>query len=225
MSSRDDRRRRDRSWVRDERDRTRDKDRGGGRDRDREKERPRRGYDSGRRSRSRTSPRRTRRSRSRSPIRKGGERDRRDYGRDRYDDRRDKYRERDRDRLEEHRERDRTPDDKELRRTGVHDRKRSIERSPPRSGPVQPAANSRNDRRVDLDPDGREEGEEEEPMDAENDDDAAMRVLMGFGGFDSTKGKPVTGNEDGAVNIKKQRTWRQYMNRRGGFNRPLDKIK
>ena len=67
-------------------------------------------------------------------------------------------------------------------------------------------------------------------MDEVNDDDAAMMALMGFGGFDTTKvylqlpsytstiktlcqGKPVTGNESGAVNIKKQRTWRQYMNR------------
>lgn len=37
------------------------------------------------------------------------------------------------------------------------------------------------------DTDGREEGEEEEVMEAENDDDAAMRAMMGFSGFDSTK--------------------------------------
>ncbi|KAJ3503970.1 hypothetical protein NLJ89_g8191 [Agrocybe chaxingu] len=40
-----------------------------------------------------------------------------------------------------------------------------------------------------------------------------------------TQGKHVEGNQEGAANVKKQRTWRQYMNRRGGFNRPLDKIK
>ena len=62
-------------------------------------------------------------------------------------------------------------------------------------------------------------------MDAINDDDAAMMAMMGLSGFGSTKGKPVEGNQEGAVNIKKMRTWRQYMNRRGGFNRPLDKIK
>jgi U4/U6.U5 small nuclear ribonucleoproteins len=92
-------------------------------------------------------------------------------------------------------------------------------------------------------------------MDAENESD--MMAMMGFGGFDSTKvrgsfllpalktlncisqGKPVQGNQEGSVSIKKQRTWRQYMNRsvhnywrpafqltiifdifsRGGFNR------
>lgn len=73
-------------------------------------------------------------------------------------------------------------------------------------------------------------------MDAENDEDASMMAMMGIGGFESTKvhplalpfapssvcsklrlitqqGKPVTGNQDGAVDVKKPRTWRQYMNR------------
>lgn len=59
----------------------------------------------------------------------------------------------------------------------------------------------------------------------EDDDEAQMMAMMGFAGFDTTKGKPVEGNQEGAVDIKKRRTWRQYMNRRGGFNRPLDKIK
>ncbi|KAI0703631.1 hypothetical protein BC835DRAFT_1318526 [Cytidiella melzeri] len=70
-----------------------------------------------------------------------------------------------------------------------------------------------------------EDGEEVEPMDATNDDDAAMMAMMGMSGFGSTKGKHVEGNQEGAASVKKMRTWRQYMNRRGGFNRPLDKIK
>lgn len=49
-----------------------------------------------------------------------------------------------------------------------------------------------------------------------------MRIMMGFSGFDTTKGKKVEGADVGAVNIKKRRQYRQYMNRRGGFNRPLD---
>ncbi|KAF8326066.1 u4/U6.U5 small nuclear ribonucleoprotein 27 kDa protein-like protein [Cantharellus anzutake] len=52
-----------------------------------------------------------------------------------------------------------------------------------------------------------------------------MKALMGFSGFDTTKLKHVEGNQDGSAKVNKQRTWRQYMNRRGGFNRPLDKIK
>jgi hypothetical protein len=75
--------------------------------------------------------------------------------------------------------------------------------------------------------DEQEEGEE---MDAVNEEDAAMMGMMGMSGFGSTKvsnaidlskyplirsqGKHVTGNQEGVVNIKKIRTWRQYMNRR-----------
>jgi len=62
-------------------------------------------------------------------------------------------------------------------------------------------------------------------MDDTNDADVAMMAAMGLGGFGSTKGKHVEGNQEGATDVKKVRTWRQYMNRRGGFNRPLDKIK
>jgi len=62
-------------------------------------------------------------------------------------------------------------------------------------------------------------------MDAVNQDDEAMMAMMGMTGFGSTKGKHVEGNQEGAAKIKKERTWRQYMNRRGGFNRPLDNIK
>ncbi|KAG8954637.1 hypothetical protein FRC04_011070 [Tulasnella sp. 424] len=69
---------------------------------------------------------------------------------------------------------------------------------------------------MDLDP---EEGEDVSEA------DVAMMASMGFGGFGTTKGREVTGNQEGGVFIKKQRTWRQYMNRKGGFNRPLDKIK
>ncbi|CAK5277459.1 unnamed protein product [Mycena citricolor] len=80
-------------------------------------------------------------------------------------------------------------------------------------------------KRPNLDPDAPDDpmldGEEGEEMD----DDAGMMAMMGMAGFGSTKGKHIEGNQEGAVNIKKQRTWRQYMNRRGGFNRPLDKIK
>jgi len=55
-----------------------------------------------------------------------------------------------------------------------------------------------------------------------------MRKLMGFGDFGTTKGKKVednhTGAARGATASKKERKYRQYMNRKGGFNRPLDKL-
>ncbi|WZN60820.1 U4/U6.U5 small nuclear ribonucleoprotein [Chloropicon roscoffensis] len=49
-----------------------------------------------------------------------------------------------------------------------------------------------------------------------------MMRLMGFGSFDTTKGEEVSGNKDtGAVKVRSTRQARQYMNRKGGFNRPL----
>ena len=95
-------------------------------------------------------------------------------------------------------------------------------------------------------------------MDVINHEEEAMMAAMGVSSFGSTKvglcqalffcaitiilsqGKKVVGNQEGAANIKKIRTWRQYMNRcalslsirltndlmsssssprRGGFNR------
>lgn len=56
-----------------------------------------------------------------------------------------------------------------------------------------------------------------------------MKRLIGFsGGFASTKGKEVEDNSKsaakGAAAKNKARKYRQYMNRKGGFNRPLDKM-
>lgn len=60
----------------------------------------------------------------------------------------------------------------------------------------------------------------------DEDEEAAMMRLMGFSGFDSTSGKEVEGNAAaGTVKVKSKRQARQYMNRRGGFNRPLPKEK
>lgn len=52
--------------------------------------------------------------------------------------------------------------------------------------------------------------------------EASMMKMMGFSDFNSTKGKHVPGNDIYAANIVQKRKYRQYMNRRGGFNRPLD---
>ncbi len=55
----------------------------------------------------------------------------------------------------------------------------------------------------------------------EDDDEAAMQAMLGFGGFSTTKGKKVAGNDAYAVRKEKKTEYRQYMNRQGGFNRPL----
>ncbi|CAG8510403.1 13035_t:CDS:10 [Ambispora gerdemannii] len=98
------------------------------------------------------------------------------------------------------------------RRDPKYDRERKSKAdSPSRKEEVTtPSEGSSNNLLGDIDPD-------------ENPEQALM-ALMGMTGFSSTKGKKVTGNETSAVNIKKQRQYRQYMNRRGGFNRPLDRV-
>ncbi len=49
--------------------------------------------------------------------------------------------------------------------------------------------------------------------------------LMGLpSSFKSTCGKKVEGNYPGYASLHKVRVYRQYMNRVGGFSRPLDKI-
>jgi hypothetical protein len=55
-------------------------------------------------------------------------------------------------------------------------------------------------------------------------DEDEMEMMKKLGiptGFDSTKGKPVPGADVSGVKAVTKRQPRQYMNRRGGFNRPL----
>jgi U4/U6.U5 tri-snRNP-associated protein 3 len=40
--------------------------------------------------------------------------------------------------------------------------------------------------------------------------------------FDTTQGRHVPGTDVSAAKVIKKRRYRQYMNRPGGFNRPLD---
>ena len=65
--------------------------------------------------------------------------------------------------------------------------------------------------------------------DSEMSEEAKMAALMGFGGFGTTKNTKVednhTGVAKGASQRKKERKYRQYMNRKGGFNRALDQMK
>ncbi|KAJ6496547.1 hypothetical protein C8R47DRAFT_1212860 [Mycena vitilis] len=143
--------------------------------------------------------------------------DRRDH---RYDDRRDGDRrrrdERDRD-YDQARSRPRKDGERESPRPRSPATHREPEKAP--SERDEPRSDLGPPKRLNLDPDAPdEEGEE-------MDDEAGMMAMMGMSGFGTTKGKHIDGNQEGAVSVKKQRTWRQYMNRRGGFNRPLDKIK
>jgi U4/U6.U5 tri-snRNP-associated protein 3 len=54
-----------------------------------------------------------------------------------------------------------------------------------------------------------------------DDEDQLMAKLMGFTTFKSTQNTKVPGNNVYGVRKEKKTEYRQYMNRVGGFNRPL----
>ncbi|KAI1814499.1 hypothetical protein GGS20DRAFT_585395 [Poronia punctata] len=77
-------------------------------------------------------------------------------------------------------------------------------------------------RRLKANKDGGEDAmDEDNDLAVEDDEMSAMQAMMGFGGFGTTKGQKVPGNNSGAVYKAKKTEYRQYMNRIGGFNRPL----
>ncbi|KAJ5778902.1 hypothetical protein N7457_006622 [Penicillium paradoxum] len=120
-------------------------------------------------------------------------------------------------------------------------RERSRSRSPHRNGTKarSPPRGPRSDRQGDRrDPrsrdDGRKGGAESEPErhedamdidfneDADEDEmDAQIRKALGFSRFRTTKNTKIPGNQIYAVRKEKKIEYRQYMNRQGGFNRPL----
>lgn len=55
----------------------------------------------------------------------------------------------------------------------------------------------------------------------EDDEEALLRKIMGFSTFRSTQNTKVPGNNIYGVRKEKKTEYRQYMNRVGGFNRPL----
>jgi U4/U6.U5 tri-snRNP-associated protein 3 len=57
--------------------------------------------------------------------------------------------------------------------------------------------------------------------DDEGDEDAKLRRMMGFTTFKTTQNMKVPGNQIYGVRKEKKIVYRQYMNRQGGFNRPL----
>ena len=75
----------------------------------------------------------------------------------------------------------------------------------------------------------QEEVVEVNPEELEDlDEDEQMMKLMGIQGFGSTKGEAVEDNQKSAARgvaaKNKARKYRQYMNRKNGFNRPLEKM-
>ena len=208
------------------------------------------GRDDRRRSRSRDKERQERRH-ERSLTRDRGykERDRdRDRG---YRDVRDTYDRRDRDRRDRDRSRSRDRRKGERFDPAFHshsltfanfttsEANRDRSRSPAKNGTStrtrSPPKGPRADR-AKHDHDDRHKGRRDErngdtlQVDQANgihapandeDEDTLLKRVMGFTNFNTTNNKKVPGNNVYGVRKEKQTQYRQYMNRVGGFNRPL----
>ncbi|OQE21792.1 hypothetical protein PENSTE_c011G07002 [Penicillium steckii] len=186
----------------------------------------------------RDGPREDRRYRSRS---RGEDRRRdRSWSRDRRDRRdRDGHGARDRKRSTS---RERGSDRRGYASKNEKFRERPRSRSPARNG-TKGRSRSRSlprghkgDRRSDRrDPRSRDDGRkangsgyDDDEMDVdfkedadEDEFEAMMRKSMGFTRFRTTKNTKVPGNDIYGVRKEKKIEYRQYMNRTGGFNRPL----
>jgi len=86
-----------------------------------------------------------------------------------------------------------------------------------RGGSVKAAPAAKEEESPDVEM--KEDAEKPEDMD---DDTWEMKKAMGFAGFKSTKNQKVPGNDKNyGIRREKRMEARQYMNRQGGFNRPL----
>ncbi|ORM41207.1 U4/U6.U5 small nuclear ribonucleoprotein 27 kDa protein [Babesia sp. Xinjiang] len=146
---------------------------------------------------------------------------------DRYDD--GSYRDRRRDRRSDRRDDDRRGDDRSVTRdhrkgratdrpikeVRYHDKKHRDRR---RSASADSACSFGS--RVSFGRDREEEvtvNTEREPLDEES----LLLKSMGFTEFSTTKNKQHLDTDVSGVAQRSKRQYRQYMNRRGGFNRPL----
>lgn len=139
-----------------------------------------------------------RRSRSRSPRRRDRDREK------------DRERERERDRHRRKRSRDRSRDRDRRRYSEERDNHRRYSKS--RSKSPERKAKNVIERPIITAAD----------LEGKSPDEQEMMRQMGFCSFGTTKGKKVEGNDVGDVHVILKRKYRQYMNRKGGFNRPLD---
>ncbi|CAN7939349.1 unnamed protein product [Ixodes hexagonus] len=179
------------------------------------------------------------RSRSRSPQRRGkfylSERAK---SREReWDSTRDGTRDVARD-TDRERDRERRPPRERHRSRSRSSSPRPRNRSPRRRRSRSPRRRSRSPRRRSRSREHKEKGDQatgavpkfllERPaitakdLEGKTEEEKEMMKIMGFGSFDSSKGKHIPGNNVYAVHVIHKRKYRQYMNRKGGFNRPLD---
>ncbi|KAH0623031.1 hypothetical protein JD844_030929 [Phrynosoma platyrhinos] len=93
------------------------------------------------------------------------------------------------------------------------------------SSPVRPKERRDDEKKENKEAKGKERQITEEDLEGKTEEEIEMMKMMGFASFDTTKGKKVEGSVNAyAINVSQKRKYRQYMNRKGGFNRPLDFI-
>lgn len=159
------------------------------------------------------------RDRSRSPRRHSGRN--RSRSRSRSRERRDRRRERRRSRSPVHRS------SRRKSRSPVHKRSRSRSQEVVILSSSIPAIKSRTHENASSSSNSANKLEvtpqiSDADFEGKSNDEIEMMKLMGFSDFNSTKGKHVNGTDVSAVHLIQKRKYRQYMNRKGGFNRPLD---
>uniref|UniRef100_I3KFU0 U4/U6.U5 small nuclear ribonucleoprotein 27 kDa protein n=1 Tax=Oreochromis niloticus TaxID=8128 RepID=I3KFU0_ORENI len=138
---------------------------------------------------------------------------------------------RERERRRRERDRSRSRDrDRDRRRSRSRSPHRRRSRSPRRHRSSSLSPSRQKERRDDERKDSKEKTAKPiqisaEDMQGKTEEEIEMMKLMGFGSFDTSKGKKTDGSSNAyAVNVTMKRKYRQYMNRKGGFNRPLDFI-
>ncbi|KAM6944230.1 U4/U6.U5 small nuclear ribonucleoprotein 27 kDa protein isoform 2-T2 [Lycodopsis pacificus] len=151
------------------------------------------------------------RSRSRSPPRRAERRRSRSASRERERKRRERERSRSRDR------------DRERRRSRSRSPHRRRSRSPPRRH--RSSSSPSEERKDSKEKTAKPITISAEDMEGKTEEEIEMMKLMGFGSFETSKGRKTDGSVNAfAINVSMKRKYRQYMNRKGGFNRPLDFI-
>lgn len=133
--------------------------------------------------------------------------------------------------------RERRPDDRDKVSKSRHDRSSNPNKSglgfnsprPASSHDANASSNAPTAPKGRFEPAREKEAEKSKPVevgameiDDDEDSEAEMKRVLGFGKFKTTKNTKIPGNEFMyAVAKAKQTKYRQYMNRQGGFNRPL----
>eukprot|EP00440_Ansanella_granifera_P038300 gb/GFBE01041554.1/.p1 GENE.gb/GFBE01041554.1/~~gb/GFBE01041554.1/.p1 ORF type:complete len:148 (+),score=37.96 gb/GFBE01041554.1/:1-444(+) len=116
-------------------------------------------------------------------------------------------------------------DRKDKRDRRSRSRGRSKERRKERSPEKKPAPKRGRSESEGSDSDKSSDDEEEMKeflLSTDMPEDQMLSKMMGFSAFDSSKGKDHGSSDLSDVKRATKRQYRQYMNRRGGFNRPLD---